>query len=178
MFWKATRNSAETAQSLYRKEEHTIVERYFASTAKNPTRQETKKYIIEFTIKNKMSLYRCDAYPAKETLGYRERKTYVAATKGPAKREGNQRGTSGEINLQTNNQSSPMRRREQPMAQQNSINKEKESKTQRQETEEVARREKVGEGAIRNGKTRRDCHQTKTSGGKRHTRKRWTRNND
>ena len=42
-FAEATRNAAETAQSLYRKEENTIVGRSFSSTAKNPTRPETKK---------------------------------------------------------------------------------------------------------------------------------------
>ena len=35
------------------------------------------------------------------------------------------------------------------MEEQNSVNKEKDSNTQRQETQEVAGREKVGEGAIR-----------------------------
>ena len=63
---------------------------FFASTAKNPTIQETKickEYTIEATIQNKMRLDKCDAYTVKETLGYRERKMYVAATKGPAKRE-------------------------------------------------------------------------------------------
>ena len=44
-FAETTRNSAETAQSLYNKEEHTLVGRSFASTAKNPTRQKTKKYV-------------------------------------------------------------------------------------------------------------------------------------
>ena len=29
---------------------------------------------------------KCDVYTTKETLGYKRRKTYVAATKGPAKR--------------------------------------------------------------------------------------------
>ena len=41
-FVQATRNSAENAQSLYRKEEHIIVKRSFASTVKDPTRGETK----------------------------------------------------------------------------------------------------------------------------------------
>ena len=41
-FAEATISSAETAQSLYRKEEHTIVGKSFASTAKNPIRQEKK----------------------------------------------------------------------------------------------------------------------------------------
>ena len=42
-----------------------------------------------------------------------------------------------------------MKRREEPMEEQNSVNEENDSKTQRQETEEVAGREKVGKGAIR-----------------------------
>ena len=42
-----------------------------------------------------------------------------------------------------------MRKREEPMEVQNSVNEESDSNTQRQETEGVARREKVGEGAIR-----------------------------
>ena len=45
-----------------------------------------------------MRLDKCDVYTAKETLGYESRTTYVAATKGPVKREENQRGTSGETN--------------------------------------------------------------------------------
>ena len=36
-----------------------------------------------------MRLDKCDAYTAKETLGYRGRKTYVAAARGPAKTEEN-----------------------------------------------------------------------------------------
>ena len=39
---EATKNFADTAQSLYKKEEHTIVVISFASSAKNPTKQETK----------------------------------------------------------------------------------------------------------------------------------------
>ena len=61
------------------------------------------------------------------------------------------------------------------MEEQNRVNEEKNSNTQRQETGEVAKREKVGE---EDGKTRRDCHQTKTSGGKGHPRKRGTKKND
>ena len=34
-----------------------------------------------------MRLNKCDVYTAKETLGYKGRKIYVAATKEPAKRE-------------------------------------------------------------------------------------------
>ena len=49
-----------------------IVEWTFASTAKNPTRQEIRKYAenkMEATIQNKMKLDEYDAYTAKETLG-------------------------------------------------------------------------------------------------------------
>ena len=45
---------------------------------------------------------------------------------------------------QTKNQSSPMRRREEHLDEQNRINEEKDISTQRQETEEVTGREKVG----------------------------------
>ena len=41
-FAKETRNSAETAQSFYRKEEYEIIGKFFAYIAKKPTRQETK----------------------------------------------------------------------------------------------------------------------------------------
>ena len=57
---------------------------------------------------------------SKKTLGYRGRKTYLAA----AKREENQRETRGETNPQTNNQCFPMRRRKEPMEEQNRINEE------------------------------------------------------
>ena len=40
-----------------------------------------------------MRLEKCDAYTAKETLGYMGRKSYVSATKGAAKIKGKQRGT-------------------------------------------------------------------------------------
>ena len=59
------------------------------------------------------------------------RKMYVAATRGPAKIEENQIGTRGETNLQTNDQSSPMRRREEHIEEQNRVNKEKDTYTQR-----------------------------------------------
>ena len=45
-----------------------------------------------------MRLDKCDEYTAKENLGYRGRKTYVAAGKGPAKREENLRVTRREKN--------------------------------------------------------------------------------
>ena len=34
-----------------------------------------------------MRLDKCDAYTAKETLGYKGKKTYLAATRGPTKWE-------------------------------------------------------------------------------------------
>ena len=81
---EAIRNSAETAQSIYRKEEHTIMGSFFTSTAKNPIKQETKicrEYTIEATIQHKMRLNKCDAFTAKKTLGYR----------GSSKKERNKR---------------------------------------------------------------------------------------
>ena len=57
-----------------------------------------------------MRLDKCDANTAKETVGYRWRKKYVTT----AKRDKNQRGTKGKTNPQINNQSFPMRRREEP----------------------------------------------------------------
>ena len=44
-FAEASGNYADTAQSLCKKEECTIVGRSFASTAKNPTKHETEKYV-------------------------------------------------------------------------------------------------------------------------------------
>ena len=41
---EATGNSAQTAQNTCRREEYTIVEGIIASTAKNRTRQKTRKY--------------------------------------------------------------------------------------------------------------------------------------
>ena len=39
------------------------------------------EYTIEATIQNNMRLDKCNAYTAKETLGYKERKKYIAATR-------------------------------------------------------------------------------------------------
>ena len=79
---------------------------------------------------------------------------------GSCKGRENQRGTREG----TNNQSSPMRRRVEPMEEQNKLNEEKDINTQRQETEVVTRREKVGNQEYK--KTKRDCHQTETYKGK------------
>ena len=49
-----------------------------------------------------MKLDKCDVYTAKETLGYRGRKRYMATVKS----EENQRVTIGETNPQINNQRS------------------------------------------------------------------------
>ena len=46
-----------------------------------------EKYKMEATTKNKMRLDKYDAYTAKETLGYRGRKSYVSVARGAAKRE-------------------------------------------------------------------------------------------
>ena len=42
---EVTGNTANTAQNICRREECTIVEMIFASTAKDPTRRETRKYV-------------------------------------------------------------------------------------------------------------------------------------
>ena len=62
------------------------------------------------------------------------------------KREENQRGRRGVTNPQQI--TSPMRRREERMDEQNRVNEVKYTNTQRQEIEVVKRREQVGEGAI------------------------------
>ena len=104
---ETTRNSAETVQSIYRKEECTIVGDlclYCKETQKTGDKKICGDYIIEAKIKNKMRLDKCDAYTAKETLGYRVRKTFVAAARGTAKKELNQKGTRGEKNQKIHKQ--------------------------------------------------------------------------
>ena len=76
-----------------------------------------------------MRLDKCDVYTAKETLGYRERKSYITAERGAAKREIKQRGTKEETNLQKNYQSPPIRRINKQMKKQNRENEEKISDT-------------------------------------------------
>ena len=115
---EATGKTARIAKSLCSRKKGTIVEGTFVSAAKNPTRQETREYRIEARIQNKKRFDKCDAYTAKEILGYRGRKLYMAVARGAAKTEENQRGTRGETNQQKNNQSSLMRRREEPMEEQ------------------------------------------------------------
>ena len=46
-----------------------------------------REYTIEATIQNKKRQDKFDVYTATETLGNRERKTYVVAAREPAKRE-------------------------------------------------------------------------------------------
>ena len=62
---------------------------------KEPNKAGDKKifgeYKMEATIQNKIRLDKCDAYTAKETLGYRGRKSYVSAARGAAKIEEKQR---------------------------------------------------------------------------------------
>ena len=70
----------------------------------------------------------------------------MATARGPVNR-GKLERDERETNIQTNNQSSPMRKRKENMEEQNRVNEVKDKNTQRQE--EVAGREKVGEGAIR-----------------------------
>ena len=60
-------------------------------------------------MQNKMKLEKCDAHTAKETLGFRGRKSYVSAERGTAKGDEKQRETRGEANPQKNNQSSQRR---------------------------------------------------------------------
>ena len=67
-----------------------------------------------------MRLNKCDAYTAKEILGY-WKKLFVLA----ARERKNREGTRREENPQTNNQSSPMKIREEPMEEQNRVNEEK-----------------------------------------------------
>ena len=73
---------------------------------------------MKATTQNKMKLDICDAYIAKETLGYRGRKSYVSMARGAAKRE-KQRGIERETHLQTNYWSSLIRWRDDPMKKQN-----------------------------------------------------------
>ena len=49
-----------------------------------------------------------------------------------------------------------MRRKEEPMADQKSVNEEKNRHTQRQEIEVITEREKIGDGAIRKMETHRE----------------------
>ena len=81
-----------------------------------------------------MRLGKCDAYTAKETLGYRGRKFYLSVARGAAKREEKQRGTGEEINLQANYWSPLIKKRYEPMKKQNTENEEKDRNTHRQET--------------------------------------------
>ena len=75
---------------------------------------------MEATIRNKIRLDKCGVYTAKETLGYRVRKR--------SSKEWKTRGSRGETNPQINNQSSPMRKREEPMEEQNRVNEEHKEK--------------------------------------------------
>ena len=59
-------------------------------------------------------------------------------------------------NLQANYGSPIIRKRDEPMKMQNRENKEKDSDTHSQETEEATGREKVGEGAIRKRRTQEE----------------------
>ena len=70
-------------------------------------KKKYEEYKMKATTQNKMKLDICDAYIAKETLGYRERKSYVSAVRGTAKTEEKQRGTGEKTNLQANYWSPP-----------------------------------------------------------------------
>ena len=65
-----------------------------------------------------------------------------------------------------------MKSREEPMKKQNRVNEEKNRNTQKQETEVITGREKVGEGVIRKVRTQEEStHQTETFWGKRCSKK-------
>ena len=112
-------------QKVLQKQQGTLQEEIVHNClyCKEPRKTKVKKiygeYTIEATIQNKMKLNKCDAYTVKETQWYKGRKTYVATVRGLAKREENQRGKRRETNPQTNNQSSPISRREKPKEEQN-----------------------------------------------------------
>ena len=59
---------------------------------KEPHKNICGEYKMEATIQNKMRLDKCDAYTAKETLGYRERKSYMSEQEEQKKREENRGG--------------------------------------------------------------------------------------
>ena len=72
-----------------------------------------------------------------------------------------------------------MRRREEPMEGQNKINEEKDNNIQRQETEEVVGREKIGEGAIKKmGKQGEIATKPKPVEVRDTQEKKWTKKND
>ena len=105
-----------------------------------------------------MRLDKFDAYTAWETLGYRG-KRYVAAARG-----------------EKNNQSSPMKRREEPMEEQSRVNEENDRNTQRQETV-VTGREKVDEVAIKKMGTQGVIATKPKPVEKRHPKERGTKEN-
>ena len=61
---------------------------YCKESRKSRDKKICGQYTIEATIPNKIRLDKCDVYTAKETLGYRGRKTYVTAVRRAAKRKG------------------------------------------------------------------------------------------
>ena len=69
-----------------------------------------------------------------------------------------------------------MRRREESMEEQNRVNREKDINTQKQETEVVTGREKVGKGAIRKLVTQGEI--ATNPKGEKHSKKRGTKKND
>ena len=68
----------------------------FTSTAKKLHKTGDKKickeYKMEAAIQNKMRLNKCDVYTAKETLGYKGRKSYMRAARGAEERDKNKGG--------------------------------------------------------------------------------------
>ena len=62
---------------------------YYKEPHKARNKKICREYTIEATTQNKIRLNKCNAYTAKETLGYRGRKTYAGAAKerGESERE-------------------------------------------------------------------------------------------
>ena len=101
------------------------------------------EYKMKATIQNRMRLDKCDAYTAKETLGYRWRKSYDSTARRAAKREEKKEGQKKK-QIQRQITGVPNNKKKQ-----NKENEEKDSETHRQEMEETTNREKVDEKAIK-----------------------------
>ena len=121
---------------------------YYKKLHKTGDKKIFEEYKMEATIQSKIRLDKCDAYTAKETLGYWGRKSFMSAARGAAKSERERRRNKPTDKLI----GAPNKRIDEPMKNQNTENEEKDSDTHRQETEEARGREKVGEGAIRKRK--------------------------
>ena len=138
--------------------------RDFCLYCKEPHKTGDKKiceeYKMEATNQNKMRLDKCDAYTAKEILGYRGRKSYVSVARGATKREEKQRRTEEETSLQINYRSPSIKRRVEPMKNQNREKEEKDSDNQKPKIaedkdtkEKVKQRNRTEERNIKIGNT-------------------------